>query len=66
MLFYPVDNNNDLIAFLKQIDGKVLLEFVPQIVEVSGLGRHVTEFIWSPVIERKFFTSISIVYRAEN
>lgn len=52
MLFYPVDNNNDLIVLLKQVDAKVLLDFVPQITEVSGLGRHVTEFIWSPVVER--------------
>lgn len=53
-VYNPVDNNRDLIEMLKQIDATTLTQRTRQDLYVSGLGRKVADFLWSPVVEREF------------
>lgn len=63
-MYNPVDNNRDLIEMLKQIDAKLLIQRARQDFYVSGLGRKVYDFLWSPVIEREcrefLFLSVTV------
>lgn len=61
-IFYPVNNNRDLIDLLKIVDAKLLARKTAQDFYVSGLGRKVAELIWAPVVERKCFIQ-SIICR---
>lgn len=54
-LHYPVDNNRDLIEFLKQIDGKTLIKRTYQDFTNTGFGRRMANLIWATVVERKCF-----------
>lgn len=52
-LHYPVDNNRDLLEFLRQIDGKLLTQRTYQDLHITGFGRRIANLIWSTVVERK-------------
>lgn len=52
-LHYPVDNNRDLLEFLKQVDAKLLIQRTFQDFSNSGFGRRMANLIWSTVIERE-------------
>lgn len=49
---YTVDNNRDLIAFLKQIDANLLTKRTYQEFHYPGFGRLMANLIWSPIVER--------------
>lgn len=49
---YTVDNNRDLIAFLRQIDANSLTKRTYQEFHYPGFGRLMANFIWSPIVER--------------
>lgn len=53
-LHYPVDNNRDLLEFLKQIDAKVLTQRTYQDFSNTGFGRRMANLIWATVVERKY------------
>lgn len=61
-VYNPVDNNRDLIQMLKQIDANILITLTLQYTYVSGLGRKVIDFMWSPVMERECNLSIQFQY----
>lgn len=50
---YPVDNNRDLLEFLKQIDAKVLTQRTIQDITNSGFGRRLANLNWATVVERE-------------
>lgn len=50
-LHYPISDENDLIEFLHQIDGKQLYEMTYQKDYVPGFGRKGFGRIWSVCIE---------------
>lgn len=52
-LHYPIDNNRDLLAFLEQIDAKVLTRRTYQDFSNTGFGRRMANLIWATVVERK-------------
>lgn len=54
-LHYPVDNNRDLLEFLKQVDAKLLTKRTFQNFSNPGFGRRMANSIWSTVIERTYF-----------
>lgn len=53
-LHYPVDNNRDLLEFLKQVDAKLLTKRTFQNFSNPGFGRRMANSIWSTVIERTY------------
>lgn len=53
-LHYPVDNNRDLLEFLRQIDAKVLTQRTYQDFSNTGFGRRMANLIWATVVERNF------------
>lgn len=54
-LHYPVDNNRDLLEFLKQVDAKLLTQHTFQNFSNTGFGRRMANMIWATVIERMIF-----------
>lgn len=52
-LHYPVDNNRDLLAFLRQIDGKLLTQRTYQDFSNTGFGRRMANMIWGTAVERE-------------
>lgn len=52
-LHYPVDNNRDLLEFLRQIDGNLLTKRTYQDFSNTGFGRRMANLIWSTAVERK-------------
>lgn len=52
-LHYPVDNNRDLLEFLKEIDANILTQRTFQNFSNTGFGRRMANSIWSTVLERK-------------
>lgn len=47
---------------LKQIDAKLLIQRTRQEVYVSGFGRKVVDFLWSPVIEREWLQIFAFLH----
>lgn len=52
-LHYPVDNNRDLLEFLRQIDGKLLTKRTYQDFSNPGFGRRMANLIWGTAVERE-------------
>lgn len=52
-LHYPVDNNRDLLEFLREIDGKLLTQRTYQDFSNPGFGRRMANLIWATAVERK-------------
>ncbi|XP_031622630.1 esterase E4-like [Contarinia nasturtii] len=50
-LHYPVDNNRDLLEFLRQIDGKLLTKRTHQDFSNPGFGRRMANLIWATAVE---------------
>lgn len=59
-LHYPVANENDLIEFLKQVDGKVLTKKTFQDDYTPGLGRKTMNRVWTVVVESNVCPTESI------
>lgn len=51
-LHYPVENNRDLLEFLRQIDGKLLTQRTFQDFSNTGFGRRMANLIWATAVER--------------
>lgn len=56
-LHYPVDNNRDLLEFLRQIDAKLLTQRTYQDFSNTGFGRRMANLIWATVVERNYFVA---------
>ncbi|XP_055320352.1 esterase B1-like [Sitodiplosis mosellana] len=50
-LHYPVENNRDLLEFLRQIDGKLLTKRTFQDFSNTGFGRRMANLIWATAVE---------------
>lgn len=50
-LHYPISNENDLLEFLREIDGNLLYKMTYQKDYVPGFGRKSFNRIWSICIE---------------
>lgn len=53
-LHYPLDNNKDLLEFLREIDAKLLTQRTFQGFHYPGFGRQMGNLIWATAVERKF------------
>lgn len=59
---YPIRNLDDLIEFLRTVDGKLLANITKVREYTPGLGRKAPGLLWLPVVERNdLFTFISLL-----
>lgn len=60
-MYFPVFDENDMLEFLHQVDGRSLSKRAFQASGETGLGRKTFDLVWTPCIEGSSVYTIELL-----